>query len=282
MNPHAFPPPRNAVDPSADELARLLVEPLAAALPFSAAEPPARLRARLLERVARSARAASAFVTVRHAAYTPAALATGVRAHRLYKTDGAPRRPGEPRQVRLIELKAGATWSAEAAAAGDRDEWLVLCGEVEFDGELLRRLDYCQRTVGAKSPRLRGVEPAMLYRREAPQPASTEPTGSTVRAAEAAWEDFGPGIRRCVLWRAGGEASMLYQSLPGASVPMHGHDRDEECLMVDGELFLDDVLLRRFDWQLAPAGSRHAGVYTDTGVVLFAHGDLEMDLHPPA
>jgi quercetin dioxygenase-like cupin family protein len=83
-----------------------------------------------------------------------------------------------------------------------------------------------------------------------------------------------------VLWTDGAEAAMLYDTLPGAAVPGHGHRHDEECLMLDGEVFLDDVLLRRFDWQLAPAGTAHAGVATDTGGVVFAHGDLDLDLHP--
>lgn len=44
--------------------------------------------------------------------------------------------------------------------------------------------------------------------------------------------------------------------------------------MVQGELFLDDVLLREGDYQLAPAGTGHRVTEIDTGVVIFAHGDL--------
>lgn len=282
MTERAFPPPRPAADPCADELACLLAEPLASALSGWTGAPPVRLRERLLGRVARSARAASAFVTVRRAAAAAEPLGPGVQARHLYDAGGDPRRPGEPRRVRLIEIAPGSIWSADEAATGDRDEWLLLAGRVEFDGELLGGLDYRHHGAGAKAPRLRGIERAIVYRREAPQRDASAAAGATVRHAETAWEDFGPGIRRRVLWRAEGEASLLYHSLPGASVPAHGHDHDEECLMVDGELFLDDVLLRRWDWQLAPAGSRHGGVYTDTGVVLFAHGDLDLKLHPAA
>jgi quercetin dioxygenase-like cupin family protein len=59
-------------------------------------------------------------------------------------------------------------------------------------------------------------------------------------------------------------------------VPLHGHGHDEECLMVQGELFLDDVLLQPGDYQLAPAGSMHRVTETDRGAILFAHGDLEL------
>ena len=69
---------------------------------------------------------------------------------------------------------------------------------------------------------------------------------------------------------------MLYRADPGANVPHHNHGHDEECLMVQGELFLDDVLLQQGDYQLAPAGTGHHTTETDTGVVLYAHGDLDL------
>lgn len=69
---------------------------------------------------------------------------------------------------------------------------------------------------------------------------------------------------------------MLYHAQAGAAVPQHSHGHDEECLMVQGELFLDDVLLQEGDYQLAPAGTGHRVTETDTGVVIYAHGDLDL------
>jgi len=71
---------------------------------------------------------------------------------------------------------------------------------------------------------------------------------------------------------------MLYRAAPGAAVPRHGHRHDEECLMLEGELFLDDLLLRRGDYQIAPAGTAHGAVLAETDVLLFAHGDIELDI----
>ena len=88
-----------------------------------------------------------------------------------------------------------------------------------------------------------------------------------------------PGIRRRVLWTAGGEAALLYRADPGARVPGHAHGHDEECLMVQGELFLDDVLLQPGDYQLAPAGTGHRVTETDTGVIIYAHGDLDLQFN---
>ena len=36
------------------------------------------------------------------------------------------------------------------------------------------------------------------------------------------------------------------------------------------------ALLQTFDYQLAPAGSEHIVTQTDTGVVIYAHGDIEL------
>ena len=93
---------------------------------------------------------------------------------------------------------------------------------------------------------------------------------------QAGWPDFAPGIQRRVLWQHQGQAALLYFAQPGASVPVHSHGHDEECLMVQGELFLDDMLLQAGDYQLAPAGSGHRVTATDTGVVIYAHGDLDL------
>jgi quercetin dioxygenase-like cupin family protein len=98
----------------------------------------------------------------------------------------------------------------------------------------------------------------------------------TVRDAYAGWPEYAPGIQRRVLWQREGEAAMLYCAQPGAAVPLHTHGHDEECLMVQGELFLDDVLLQEGDYQLAPAGTGHRITETDTGVVIYAHGDLDL------
>ena len=98
----------------------------------------------------------------------------------------------------------------------------------------------------------------------------------TVRDAEAGWPDYAPGIRRRVLWQREGQAALLYHARPGAAVPHHTHGHDEECLMVRGELFLDDILLQEGDYQLAPAGTDHRITQTDTGVVIWAHGDCDL------
>jgi quercetin dioxygenase-like cupin family protein len=101
--------------------------------------------------------------------------------------------------------------------------------------------------------------------------------------ASSAWVD--PGRRR---WHAStdgvdvlplrGDAdvvSMLVRFAAGASVANHRHALDEDCLVLQGEMFLGDILLRAGDYQLAPAGGTHFGETSDVGVPFFFHGALD-------
>jgi hypothetical protein len=233
------------------------------------------LRRRLLARVAASARASRAFFTVRVADGGSESLAPGVQARTLYAAAaGSARRTGEPTRVRLLALAPHARW--QRTADGDRSEWLLLHGAARVGGAALGALGYRFATADESGAVEAGAEGARLYLRESVAAAADAPIVGA--DAPESWLDFAPGLRRRLLWSHDGEASMLYRAEAGACVPQHGHRRDEECLMVEGELFLDDVLLRGGDWQLAPAGTAHANVRADTAAIVYAHGDLDLDL----
>lgn len=268
--PLAIQPAAEIVDP---ELAPLLAEPFAAAWQSGAA--PAALRGRLTARLAASRRAEAGMVTVRRRRAVRDLLAPGVSCQTLYRADGAPQRPGEPLRALLIELAPGATLPA-AAADGLQREWLLVAGSARFDGEWLALRDYHWRPAGLPQPVLASEQGALVFLRESPLAARPGDAPLTVRDADAGWPDYAPGIRRRVLWQRDGQAALLYHAEPGASVPNHVHGHDEECLMVQGELFLDDLLLQTGDYQLAPAGTGHRLTQTDTGVVIYAHGDADL------
>lgn len=268
--PIAIRPAPETVDP---DLAPLLAEPFATAWQADAALPA--LRDRLTARLAASQQAEAGMVTVRRRRAVRAVLAPGVSGQTLYRAEAEPLRPGEPQQALLIELAPGATLPA-APADGLQREWLVVAGSASVDGESLALRDYHWRPAGMPVPVLASTGGALVFLRESPLPARPGDAAQTVRDAEAGWPDYAPGIRRRVLWQRDGQAALLYHAEPGASVPDHTHGHDEECLMVQGELFLDDLLLQTGDYQLARAGTGHRLTQTDTGVVIYAHGDADL------
>jgi hypothetical protein len=263
-------PPAHDAGNDEDDLSPLLNEPFARAWAAPAPALQGRLGERLGERLAQSLKAEHGMVTVRRRKSSSEPLEGGAQQRWLYRApaDRAPR-PGEPRAASVIELPAGAVLTLPA---GGPREFLVLRGSAEVDGEALGLRDFLLLPAGS-APAITSADGAHVFVREA-DGAGIERT--LVRDREAGWPEFAPGIRRRVLWTAGGQAALLYRADPGASVPVHGHGHDEECLMVQGELFLDDVLLQQGDYQLAPAGTGHRVTQTDTGVIIYAHGDLDL------
>lgn len=269
-----------APDPVERAIEPLLREPLAGALAADGPEADAsgaRLRNRLLQRAAASRAEAQVMLTARRSRLSAVELAPGVQARTLYAAAGdAAQRPGEPLRARLIELAPGSRW--DGPAPEHHRECLVLQGSLLVGSERLLLRDYHAVPAGSPPRDWQSDEGALVFLRESDLPAQTGAATLVVRDEQAGWGDFAPGIRRRVLWQQAGQAAMLYYAQPGASVPVHAHGHDEECLMVQGELFLDDVLLRAGDYQLAPAGTGHRITQTDTGVVIYAHGDLDLQL----
>ncbi|MDO9106654.1 MAG: cupin domain-containing protein [Methylovulum sp.] len=97
-------------------------------------------------------------------------------------------------------------------------------------------------------------------------------SAQTVFANDEGWQELGSGVFKKELYADGGMASCFYRLLPGATVPAHAHLKNEECMMLEGDVFLGDILLREGEYQLAPAGSAHGLAYTDVGALLFVRG----------
>ncbi|MEO6280534.1 cupin domain-containing protein [Roseateles sp.] len=253
-----------------DDLSPLLSEPFARAWAAPAPGVSGRLAERLGQRLAESLKAEEGMVTVRRRKSEAETLGEGVQQRVLYQAPSSrAARPGEPRAASIIELQAGAQLTLPVGGAR---EFLVLRGSVGADGETLGLHDFLRLPAGM-ALHLSSEDGGHVFVREAEGEGGER---TLVRDREAGWPEFAPGIARRVLWTAGGEAALLYRADPGAQVPGHGHGHDEECLTVQGEIFLDDVLLQAGDYQLAPAGSGHVVTETDTGVIIYAHGDLDL------
>jgi hypothetical protein len=232
------------------------------------------VRSRLLGRVADSAARHQGLVTVRTRHLQAQPLAEGVIVRWVYQTDATrARRAGEPLRLALIELQPGARLEQGLGLAQRHSEWLVMSGSITLDGIALDALDHHGHAAAAREPVIASAKGAMLYVRDngdEPSPAGTS------RERQAQWENFAPGIRRRLLWQAGNACAYLARAQPGAAVPAHGHRNDEECLMVEGELFTGDILIREHEFQLAPAGLTHGLVQAATAAVVYLRGDAEL------
>lgn len=232
-------------------------------------------RDRLMRRIHDSLARHATFATCRARDGLWLPLAPGVRAKTLHAGGGI--------HARLFAFDPGAALPPIGPMAA---EWLLLGGELHADGNgawragdwRLGRQDFALRTpVGALLfARACLAEPAAgLPPAEA---AWWPPAGAAAqecRAAEGPWLPFAPGIALRPFRAEGDVMSMLARFEPDARIPAHRHGLDEHCVMLEGDLFLGDVLLRRHDYQLAPAGSEHGELHSDVGCLLYFHGAVD-------
>ena len=90
----------------------------------------------------------------------------------------------------------------------------------------------------------------------------------TVPAQAGEWIETGPGNSVKVLRSDDETMSILVRLAPGSTFPRHYHPEDEETYVVEGETWFGDIHLVAGDYHLAPKGTTHGEVRTETGCVL--------------
>lgn len=259
---------------NAEAVERALAEALAPIAPDDART--RALRARLIQRAGASRIADERFINVRREDGEWRALVKGVRIKMLW--EGA-----RSRSV-LVELEAGAALPTHRHH--EHEECVVLRGEAQLGDLHVRCGDYHLAPAGSRHGRVSSSGGALLYLRGTSIGNGVEVARDlitawlpgagaspvTVRADEGEWRDFAPGVQTKSLWSDADVRSMLLRLQPGACADAHAHSIDEECLMLEGEAFFGDTLLRAGDYQLAPAGTRHRDVVSDVGALLFVRG----------
>lgn len=237
---------------------------------------------RLAPRLAHSAKQARRHLTVRSADMPNEPGLTGVTMRTVYQiSDASAPVPGAPTRIRLIDAPAGSqvvvTIDADVASA-----WLVLEGQIDIGGVICTKYDYQERLAGERNVTLATLHGARVMLRESipcPRQSSNASLVNTTRAGQLAWEVLADGVSRRLLAPPQGSAAAYFVQLAaGASAPAHRHGHAEECLVLEGEMYLDDILLFGGDFQLAHAGGQHTEASSDCGVLLLVHGDLDLDV----
>lgn len=95
---------------------------------------------------------------------------------------------------------------------------------------------------------------------------------TTVRAGEGEWRPFLPKVQIKVLRREEDILTYLLKLEPGAAVVPHDHPVDEECLVLEGEARIGELVVRAGDYHLAPRGKPHGMITSEHGALLFLRG----------
>lgn len=93
----------------------------------------------------------------------------------------------------------------------------------------------------------------------------------TVRSdSDALWVDLGPDSKKKTLRidEENGTELCLLRMQAGTGVGRHHHDVDELCLVLEGDLTIDDIEMTVGDFHFAPKGSWHQNVGTKNGALI--------------
>ena len=132
---------------------------------------------------------------------------------------------------------------------------------------------------------LSGLEPTP---HEAPPPAHTWeaiearirhtfPAGTdTQRLNDGAWHVIAPGVRRKILHEDAAQRvhSFLLRLEPGAVLPSHGHEMDEECVVLEGELRIGSLRVGPGDFHIARAGAEHPAILVEVPTLIYLRGEI--------
>ena len=101
-----------------------------------------------------------------------------------------------------------------------------------------------------------------------------------VRANEGDWHALLPGVAVKFLHLDAHTAtqSSLWRLDPGAVVPGHPHDADEECVILEGVIRFGDAAYGRGDFLLARPGLDHEPFSAPDGALLYIRSGLSRPL----
>lgn len=105
---------------------------------------------------------------------------------------------------------------------------------------------------------------------------SAPPLTETVRGPDIPWQKAWAGVTLRVL-RRDIDANLLVTVLrmePGSTVPGHAHSKEEECLVLAGEVLIGSHRLRQGDFHLAHAGARHPDITSPSGALLLVRSEI--------
>jgi quercetin dioxygenase-like cupin family protein len=107
-------------------------------------------------------------------------------------------------------------------------------------------------------------------------PESAPALTATIRAASVAWQPAWEGVWIQVLRRdtALDLQVTVIRMEPGGQIPGHVHRKEEECLVLEGEVRIGSHPLRRGDFHLVHAGAYHPDITTSMGALLLVRSEI--------
>ncbi len=166
------------------------------------------------------------------------------------------------------------------------EEGIVLTGSLQMDDLELNQFDYHVSPAGSRHGRIRSEHGALAYLRGSslgrPWAMFKEMLGGllpnrpkeseSIFSSETGWVEVQDGLYQKELWTDGTVASRFFRIAAGIRLAGHHHPLDAEYMMLSGDIFLGDILLQGGDYHIAPAGTQHLEIFSDTGALFYVRG----------
>jgi anti-sigma factor ChrR (cupin superfamily) len=95
----------------------------------------------------------------------------------------------------------------------------------------------------------------------------------TVHGADRIWIRRSPGVDMCVLREDEYAWTFLLRVQPGAAIPPHHHELDEETLILEGDAWIgDDIHLQAGDYHYVAQGQGHPLLHSPQGCIALVRG----------
>lgn len=262
----------NADTPEQAELNQLLFDHLQPITPDTAQCDA--LHANLMQRITHSLAHETGLLTVRMRDGVWENLMRGICFKRLWQ--------GFEGNAVLIEFAPGASLSAH------RHQWIeegmVLRGGLQMGDLDLGPLDYHLSSIGSRHAKIHSRQGALAYLRGTSLgdkssvvkeylggllPAQGPPSLTVYASDTRDWQPITKGVYKKHLNAQGDRISYFLRLEIDAELQDRVAIQDEECMVLQGEVFFGDRLLQAWDYQVTFKGASHGKLYTDVGVLLF-------------
>ncbi|QJR11646.1 hypothetical protein DSM104443_02725 [Usitatibacter rugosus] len=134
--------------------------------------------------------------------------------------------------------------------------------DAALEAELLQQL----RPIEPATARAQAMREALFRRIE--MPADLDDF-VTVHHDQGEWRRIAPRVLQKRLVEGPGVQAFLLRMESGSSLPAHDHPTAEECMVLEGEVWLGDVHCHAGDFHRAPRGKPHGALRTDAGCLLY-------------
>lgn len=134
-----------------------------------------------------------------------------------------------------------------------------------------------QLAAGIAPAELSAADRASMHERILQRIQQDAPEGTfTVRAADMQWVNAGPGVEVKVLRKdlERNDQTVLIRMQPGSVVVGHRHTQEEECLILEGEVFIGNYRLSAGDMHVARPGVVHAPIRAPHGALLMIRSEM--------